>query len=117
VVYALVVGALIFVPLERLFALRPQQKIFRRGWRTDVVHVLFTRTLSDVATLILVGAVVLVLHGFVSPTFQGAVASQNAVLQFFEAVPNRKHRWLLGASPFARNSFSMAVSFSPSQHN
>src|SRR6476659_1054741 len=32
-VLELLVLGLIFVPLERLFALRPQQKIFRAGWQ------------------------------------------------------------------------------------
>ena len=34
----LVLTALIFVPLERLLALRPEQKIFRRGWLNDLVY-------------------------------------------------------------------------------
>jgi sterol desaturase/sphingolipid hydroxylase (fatty acid hydroxylase superfamily) len=86
VVYGLVVGALIFVPLERLFALRPQQKVFRRGWRADVIHFLFTRTLSEVATFVVVGALILMLHWVVSPTFQAAIASQGRLPQFVEAV-------------------------------
>jgi sterol desaturase/sphingolipid hydroxylase (fatty acid hydroxylase superfamily) len=86
VIFGLLVGALVFIPLERLFALRREQKIFRRGWRADVLHFLFTRNVSDVCAFVLVGALVLLAHGFVSPTFQAAVASQNRALQFFEAV-------------------------------
>lgn len=85
-IYGLVVGALIFIPLERLFALRPQQKVFRRGWRADIVHFLFTRTLSDVATFVFVGAIILLLHWVISPSFQAAVAAQSRLLQFAEAV-------------------------------
>lgn len=85
-IFGLVVGALIFIPLERLFALRPGQKVFRQGWRADVLHFLFTRSLSDACAFVIVGVLVLLAHGLVSPTFQSAVASQSHALQFFEAV-------------------------------
>src|SRR4051812_31160065 len=39
IVFALVVFAVIFIPLESMFALRPQ-RILRDGWRTDLVHFL-----------------------------------------------------------------------------
>jgi sterol desaturase/sphingolipid hydroxylase (fatty acid hydroxylase superfamily) len=39
---------LVFVPLERLTALR-RQKVFRRGWLTDVTHILVNNTLSTIA--------------------------------------------------------------------
>jgi sterol desaturase/sphingolipid hydroxylase (fatty acid hydroxylase superfamily) len=86
VIYGLIVGALIFIPLERIFALRKDQRIFRRGWRTDIVHFLFTRTLSDAFTFVSVGALILLAHSFMSPSFQELVASQNRALQFIEAV-------------------------------
>ena len=86
VVFGLVIAALIFIPLERLFALHRPQRILRRGWLTDVAHFFFTRTIANIATFIFVGAAVLLLHSLVSPHFQAAVASQNRALQFLEAV-------------------------------
>ncbi|HEY7785401.1 MAG TPA: sterol desaturase family protein [Pyrinomonadaceae bacterium] len=86
VIYGLIVGALIFIPLERLFALRRDQKIFRRGWRTDIIHFLFTRTISDLCTFLFVGFLIVLLHWAVRPEFQALVASQNKFLQFIEAV-------------------------------
>ena len=86
VIYGLIVGALIFIPLERIFALRKDQKIFRPGWRTDIIHFLLTRTVADVCTLVLVGSLIFVAHWLVSSEFQAAVASQNRALQFLEAV-------------------------------
>ncbi|MGH9969872.1 MAG: sterol desaturase family protein [Pyrinomonadaceae bacterium] len=86
VIYGLIVGALIFVPLERLFALHRDQRILRRGWRADIIHFLFTRTLSDICTFLFVGFLVVLAHWFVSPAFQAAVASQNHLLQFAEAL-------------------------------
>jgi len=86
VIFGLIVGALIFIPLERVFALHREQKVFRRGWRTDLVHFLFTRALSDASAFVLVGSLILLLHWLVSPTFQAGVASQNRALQFVEAL-------------------------------
>ena len=86
VIYGLIVGALIFIPLEHFFALHRDQRIFRRGWLTDIAHFLFTRTLANIATFIFVGAAILLLHWLVSPAFQAAVAAQNRPLQFLEAV-------------------------------
>jgi sterol desaturase/sphingolipid hydroxylase (fatty acid hydroxylase superfamily) len=80
------VGASIFVPLERVFALHRHQRILRRGWRADIIHFLFTRTLSDICTFVIVGALLVLVHWFVNPAFQATVASQNRLLQFAEAV-------------------------------
>src|SRR3954465_6519722 len=35
----------VFVPMERLFAPLPQQAIFRKGWRTDIVYFLMSNLL------------------------------------------------------------------------
>ena len=34
----LIVYSAVFIPLERLFALRPEQPRFRAGWRTDLTY-------------------------------------------------------------------------------
>jgi sterol desaturase/sphingolipid hydroxylase (fatty acid hydroxylase superfamily) len=44
---------LLFVPLEKLFALRPQ-KVFRRGLLTDLTHLLVNNLFSTVAAVALV---------------------------------------------------------------
>jgi sterol desaturase/sphingolipid hydroxylase (fatty acid hydroxylase superfamily) len=43
---------LVFVPIEKLFALR-KQKTFRRGWLTDVTHIVVDNTVSTVAAIAL----------------------------------------------------------------
>ena len=85
-IYGLIVGALIFIPLERLFALHQEQRIFRRGWLTDVFHFLFTRTIANACAFLLVGSLILLIHGLVSPVFHSAVAAQSRGLQLLEAV-------------------------------
>jgi sterol desaturase/sphingolipid hydroxylase (fatty acid hydroxylase superfamily) len=42
---------LLFVPLEKAFALRPQ-KVFRRGLLTDLTHILVNATFVTIATLV-----------------------------------------------------------------
>ncbi len=46
----LVVLFLVFIPLEKLFALRPQ-RVFRRGFVTDLTHLLLTNLLVGVAVV------------------------------------------------------------------
>ncbi len=48
----------VFVPLEKLFALR-RQKTFRRGWLTDVTHVVVNGTVSTVMAVVLAIAIAL----------------------------------------------------------
>lgn len=84
--FGLFVAALIFIPLERVFALHREQRIFRKGWATDIVHFLFNRFLIDIGLFVIVGPVILFLHFIISAKFQAAVAAQPRILQFFEAV-------------------------------
>jgi len=41
-ILTLLVLALVFIPLERLFAKNPQQHVLRRGWVTDMKYFLFS---------------------------------------------------------------------------
>jgi sterol desaturase/sphingolipid hydroxylase (fatty acid hydroxylase superfamily) len=85
-VYGLIVAALVFIPLERAFALRKGQKVLREGWRTDLAHFLFTRALSDLCAVVTLGVLIVLLRRLLSPQLHAAVASQPAPLQFVEAV-------------------------------
>ena len=74
---------LIFIPLERVFALR-RQRIFRKGWQTDLKHFF----VSHAGVQLLSFAVLIPAHAFfswaVKYDFQQAVASQPVWLQFIE---------------------------------
>lgn len=52
-VFGIALLFVLFVPLEKLFALR-QQKTFRRGLLTDLTHVLVNNVLTTVAVIVLV---------------------------------------------------------------
>ena len=42
----------VFIPLERLFARRAEQPVFRRGWRTDLTYFFMSSLLVQVTTLL-----------------------------------------------------------------
>jgi sterol desaturase/sphingolipid hydroxylase (fatty acid hydroxylase superfamily) len=48
----LIVYSAIFVPIERMFARRPEQRIFREGWRTDLVYFGVSALFVQVTTLL-----------------------------------------------------------------
>jgi hypothetical protein len=82
-VLGLLVAAAIFVPLERLFRIR-RQRIFRPGWRTDAVHFLFTRFLTQVATIVVVAPFVVLGRVLVPDAVGDAVTGQATWLQIAE---------------------------------
>jgi lathosterol oxidase len=82
----LLVLALVFIPLERAFALRRSQRVFRSGWRTDLAHFFVNHLLVQVTVLLSMAPAMVLLGGLVSPGFQGAVAAAPAALQFVAAL-------------------------------
>ena len=44
----------VFTPLERYFALRKEQKIFREGWLTDAIYLLINRFLVDGGSFVVI---------------------------------------------------------------
>ena len=83
---ALFIFFLIFTPLERFFALRKEQKIFRAGWLTDAVHFLLNRFLIDGGSLVVIVVLAVFWRWVINPEFQASVAAQPVLLQFAEAV-------------------------------
>jgi sterol desaturase/sphingolipid hydroxylase (fatty acid hydroxylase superfamily) len=77
--------ATLFVPMERLFARRPQQ-IFRAGWITDLVHFLVSHILVQVMTLFTISPAAVLFKFILDTPVQRAVASQPGWLQFLEIV-------------------------------
>ena len=48
----LIAYSAVFIPLERLFARLPEQDVFRRNWRTDLVYFFLSALLVQVTTLL-----------------------------------------------------------------
>jgi lathosterol oxidase len=82
----LLVLALVFVPLERAFALVRAQRILRFGWRTDLAHFFVSHLLVQVLALLTIAPAGLLFGGIVSPRLQAWVAGRPLLLQFVAAV-------------------------------
>ena len=74
IIFGLVILAVIFIPLERLFALHPR-RVLREGWRTDVVHYLVNGAALRIGLLVAVVVVGGVLRVFVPAPLRDAVAA------------------------------------------
>jgi sterol desaturase/sphingolipid hydroxylase (fatty acid hydroxylase superfamily) len=78
--------ALIFVPMERVFARLATQPIFRTEWRTDLVHFAMSHLLVQVTVLLTLMPATLLFAWAVRPALQHAVQAQPLLLQFVEVV-------------------------------
>ncbi|MDF1782298.1 MAG: sterol desaturase family protein [Alcanivoracaceae bacterium] len=83
-VLTLLVLALVFIPLERLFAKVPQQRILRSGWVTDMKYFLFSHVGLQLISFFTVIPIQVFLHNKVDIGFQQAIAAQPLWLQFIE---------------------------------
>jgi len=83
-VFGLVVLAVIFIPLEKGFALHPR-KVLRWGWRTDLVHFAVNNLLSSIGLIVPIVVVGLGLRALVPASIHHAIAAQVPALQFAEA--------------------------------
>ena len=78
--------ALVFVPLERFFARLQDQRVFRKGWRTDLAHFGVSHILVQVTVLATMLPAVVFFRWAVSDALQAWVSSQPLWLQFMEAM-------------------------------
>jgi sterol desaturase/sphingolipid hydroxylase (fatty acid hydroxylase superfamily) len=76
----------IFVPLEKLFARHPTRFFFRRHFWGDVLHFLLNKLLIQAGLALVIGALMLILHRLISPSFQAAVAAQRTWIQLIQAI-------------------------------
>jgi sterol desaturase/sphingolipid hydroxylase (fatty acid hydroxylase superfamily) len=83
-VFGVLVLAAIFIPMERVFALRPQ-RVLRTGWQTDLVHFVVNNLLTTVLLVAVVVTVGTGLRAAVPGALQTAVGGQGLGLQIAEA--------------------------------
>jgi sterol desaturase/sphingolipid hydroxylase (fatty acid hydroxylase superfamily) len=94
----LIILFVIFVPLERLFAIRPQ-RVFRKGWFTDVVHFLVNEGLRKVLLAITLLVVLQLLSFLVHPGLQAWIKAWPFWIQCVTAIVINDigsywgHRW------------------------
>ena len=82
----LFVLALLFVPLERAFARRPEQGVFRRGWVTDLCHFGVSHLAVQLTVLLTLVPAAMFFRWAVHPGIQAAVAGQPLIVQLVEIV-------------------------------
>ncbi len=75
---------LVFVPLERLMANRPSQRIFRSGWLTDFAHLFASGIIIKLGVFMIVLLVLLAAERIVPSSWRATIASQPLWLQFPE---------------------------------
>lgn len=81
VVIGLLVVAAVFVPMERVLALRPQ-RVLRAGWRTDLVHFVVDGALTTIGLVLVVIVVGGLLRALVPDSVRHAIGAQPAFVQF-----------------------------------
>ena len=79
----LIVYSLIFIPLERLFARRPEQGTFRPGWRTDLTYFFISSLLIQVLTIVTLQPAMILFDWAVIPAVRDTVRAWPGVIQFF----------------------------------
>lgn len=77
--------ALIFVPLERVFK-RVDQRVFRKGWRTDLAHFGVSHLLVQITVFLTMLPAATFFRWAISESLQLAIATQPIWLQFIEAL-------------------------------
>lgn len=82
----LLVLALLFVPLERLFPERPEQEVFRPGWTTDTLHFLVSHLLVQLTTLLTVMPATVLVAAAGSAWLHAIVQRQPLAGQFLEVM-------------------------------
>ncbi len=76
--------ALLFVPMERVFARLREQGVFRPGWRTDLAHFFVSHLLVQVSVFLTLAPARVFFQWAVNAQLQALVAAQPAWLQFIE---------------------------------
>jgi sterol desaturase/sphingolipid hydroxylase (fatty acid hydroxylase superfamily) len=84
-IVGLVLLALVFIPLEKLFTLHPQ-RVFRRGWRTDLVHFVVNNLLTTALLLVPVVGLGVLARAAVPAAAREAIADQPSVVQALEVL-------------------------------
>jgi lathosterol oxidase len=82
----LFVLALLFVPLERIFARWPAQPIFRPGWTTDLTHFAMSHLMVQLTVVLTMLPAALLFRWATRPWLQDLVAAQPLALQLVEIV-------------------------------
>jgi sterol desaturase/sphingolipid hydroxylase (fatty acid hydroxylase superfamily) len=79
-------ACLIFIPLERLWAMHPVQRVFRRGWWNDAIYLFVNGWLTRLGIVITMAVTIVVSAWLIPAPVRIAVAGQPLWLQIVEVV-------------------------------
>jgi sterol desaturase/sphingolipid hydroxylase (fatty acid hydroxylase superfamily) len=82
----ILITCLVFVPLERLFALHREQKIFRRGWGNDLIFLVFNGILVKLLFLAVIAVSIFAIEKIIPSSFQAAVGNLPLWIQIPAAI-------------------------------
>jgi sterol desaturase/sphingolipid hydroxylase (fatty acid hydroxylase superfamily) len=80
------IACLIFIPLERLLAMHPLQRIFRRGFWNDLIYLFVNGWLIKLGILIIIAGTMVVFAWLIPPPVRASVAGQPYWLQIIEVI-------------------------------
>ncbi|MBS3648093.1 sterol desaturase family protein [Pseudaminobacter sp. 19-2017] len=83
---AILIVALIFIPLERLLPLHAGQKVLRKHWINDVVYLLFNGIPIKLGLLVLIGSLMIGIRAVIPTEVEEYVQAQPIWLQAIEAI-------------------------------
>ena len=106
--------ALIFVPIERLYPLWKEQKIFRAGFWTDLAYFFSSHVVVQVTTLLTMAPAAFFFRWAIDSPWQRAIGAQPGWLQFIEILVDRGSGGILDSSPVPRRSLPVAIPRHPS---
>jgi sterol desaturase/sphingolipid hydroxylase (fatty acid hydroxylase superfamily) len=78
--------ALIFIPLERVFALHPEQKVFRQNWLNDLVYLFINGIFITLGIVVMVGVPLTGIKLLIPNGIEAAIRAQPIFLQAIEAI-------------------------------
>ncbi|MFQ5564898.1 MAG: sterol desaturase family protein [Paracoccaceae bacterium] len=81
---AVLIAALVFIPLERVATLYTDQKILRAHWKNDLVYVVANRIVIKAALISIFAVFLGILNRFIPPSIHEFVSSQPTWLQVVE---------------------------------
>lgn len=85
-VLALLFSAIVFIPLEKLYAKDAQQNILREHWRTDLSYFFVSHMLVQFILIFITASSTYIAGWAVSPQLQGFIQSLPVWLQFLMAI-------------------------------
>ncbi|QFI67796.1 sterol desaturase family protein [Sinorhizobium alkalisoli] len=83
---AILIIAMIFIPLERLLPLHADQKVLRKHWLNDLIYLFLNGVLVKLGFVVLVGILLLGVRAIVPESLTALVESQPIWLQAVEVI-------------------------------